>query len=111
MPERTPDEIAADDAAGRTWINYGIIAGFNRRLYGAALSDTGLSPAQGWIYVDDDGDRWMVRISFADFSVLRLRFRRICAPSPMSITRKNVAVSGQSRNPDIFILCSTAFSY
>lgn len=76
VPERTPEEIAADDAAGRTWINYGIIAGFNRRLYGAALSDTSLSPAQGWIYVDDDGDRWMVRISFADFSVLRLRFRR-----------------------------------
>jgi len=36
---------------------------------------------------------------------------RDCAPHPMSKMRKNVAVSGQSRIPDIFILFSTAFSY
>ncbi|WP_287365801.1 hypothetical protein [Thauera sp.] len=76
VPERTPEEIAADDAAGRTWINYGIISGFRRRLYGANLSDTSPSPAQGWIYVDEDGGRWLVRARFADPGLLRLTFRR-----------------------------------
>ncbi|MFT3758967.1 hypothetical protein [Thauera sp.] len=55
---RKPDEIAADAAAGRTWLDYGIISGINNRLYGKALGGGGMP---GWIYCAPDGSRWRVR--------------------------------------------------
>lgn len=53
---RTPEEIAADTAAGRTWLDYGIIAGGNRVLYGKALG------ARSWVYAAADGSRWLIEL-------------------------------------------------
>lgn len=70
---RTPEEVSADTAAGRTWLDYGIISGLNHRLYGKSLNVPG-SP--GWIYIAPDGSRWLARMVFANDTTLRLTFRR-----------------------------------
>ncbi|MFT3758421.1 hypothetical protein [Thauera sp.] len=64
LPPVSPEEAAADTAAGRTWLDYGIISGANRRMYGARLARRlpSNSPESAWIYVDEDGARWLVRI-------------------------------------------------
>lgn len=56
VPEvtRTPEEAAADSAAGRTWLNYAILSGSACQLYSKALG------AGRWIYADEAGDRWLV---------------------------------------------------
>lgn len=53
---RSPAELAADHVGGRTWLDYGILAGGARRLYGQALGD------RTWIYCPDDGSRWLATI-------------------------------------------------
>ena len=54
---RTPEELAADTAAGRTWLDYGIVAGGNRVLYGKALG------ARAWVYAAADGSRWLIELN------------------------------------------------
>ena len=54
---RTPEQLAADAAAGRTWLDYGILAGGNRRLYGHALGP------RTWVYCAADGSRWHCALS------------------------------------------------
>lgn len=49
---RTPDELAADQAAGRTWLDYALLAGGARRLYGRELG------SRSWVYCAPDGSRW-----------------------------------------------------
>lgn len=56
---RTPDEQAADDAAGRQWWNNAILA--NSTLYGVSLN--------GWIYIDPAGDSWLVQTTLPSVSV------------------------------------------
>jgi hypothetical protein len=51
--DRTPEEIVADALAGRQWINTAALSGGRQQLYGKALD--------GWIYVDPNGARWLVR--------------------------------------------------
>ncbi|WP_068634724.1 hypothetical protein [Thauera butanivorans] len=88
--DRSADEVAADAAAGREWINYGIIAGINHRLYGVPL-DT-VQREGGWIYVADDGSRWLCRLVFLVNGDLRLTFREFgvvrdaATPSPVTQT-------------------------
>lgn len=43
---------ADDIAAGRTWLNYAIVAGYNNRLYG--------KPMFGPVYIDDGNKPWRV---------------------------------------------------
>lgn len=50
--ERTPEEQAADDAAGRQWWNQAILGGSAQRLHGRAIN--------GWVYCDPAGRRWRV---------------------------------------------------
>lgn len=54
---RTPEELAADAAAGRAWLDYGIVAGGNRVLYGKALG------ARAWVYAAADGSRWLIELN------------------------------------------------
>lgn len=76
VPAVSPEEAAADAAAGRVWLDYGIISGFNRRLYGAELAAAGTTLQTAWIYIDDAGGRWLVRAYCLDFWTMRLTFRR-----------------------------------
>lgn len=52
-PVRTAEEQADDTAAGRQWRNEAILSGARQQLYGRTLD--------GWIYIDPDGARWLVR--------------------------------------------------
>lgn len=54
VPEvvRTPEEQAADTAAGRQWWNKAIISSGKFLLYGKSVD--------GWVYCDPDGARWRV---------------------------------------------------
>lgn len=73
LPPRSPEEVAADDLAGRTWLDYGIISGYLRRLYGTSLADPSTG-STAWIYADSAGRRWLVRAGFNMDKVLRLSF-------------------------------------
>lgn len=58
--ERSPEEAAADTAAGRQWLNYALLSGENHVLYGKALG------AGSWIYIDADKKRWLVTCAQLD---------------------------------------------
>lgn len=47
----------ADATAGRTWLDYGLIAGAEHRLYGEELG------AKSWIYAASDGTRWLAEFT------------------------------------------------
>lgn len=64
---RSPEELAADAAAGRTWLDYGILAGGARRLYGHELGE------RAWIYCAPDGSRWVARIGLGSPTQLTLQ--------------------------------------
>lgn len=49
---RSPEELAADAAAGRTWRTDAILSGARMHLYGTRLD--------GWVYCAADGSRWLV---------------------------------------------------
>lgn len=68
---RTPAEAAADAAAGRTWLNYAILSGSSKRLYGKALHPNAFESMRVWIYVDPDGGRWLVRLTLSSLTVSR----------------------------------------
>lgn len=51
--ERTPAELAADEAAGREWRNEATLSGGRLQVHNRLIN--------GWIYVDPDGARWLVR--------------------------------------------------
>lgn len=55
---RTPDQAAADTAAGRQWLDYALISGRGtRRLYGKVMGGSGT-----WLYAAPDGSRWRVTL-------------------------------------------------
>ncbi len=58
--ERSPEEAAADAAAGRQWLNYALLSGENHVLYGKAIG------AGAWIYIDADKRRWLVTCAQLD---------------------------------------------
>ena len=64
---RTPEQLAADAAAGRAWLDYGILAGGNRRLYGQSIGP------RSWIYCPPDGSRWHVELIGPASPALRFR--------------------------------------
>lgn len=55
VPEvaRTPEQAAADTAAGYAWRNVATLSGGRNQLWG--------KPLDGWIYIDPAGERWLVR--------------------------------------------------
>lgn len=55
--ERSPEAHADDRAAGRTWLDYGVISGARNRLYGVELGEA------TWIYAPSDGSRWLVELT------------------------------------------------
>ncbi|WP_028627514.1 hypothetical protein [Metapseudomonas resinovorans] len=65
VPEvvRSAEELAADAAAGRQWRNTAILSGDRRALGG--------KPLDGWIYIDPDGVRWLVRCTNLDENTVR----------------------------------------
>lgn len=52
---RTPEEAAADAAAGRQWRTTAILAGGQNALHGGGLN--------GWVYCASDGTRWHVPLT------------------------------------------------
>lgn len=60
---RTPEEAAADAAAGRQWPDYFLLSGTGRYIYGQ------LKPwsVEGWVYAAPDGTAWQVQ--YADLTV------------------------------------------
>ncbi|WP_313226707.1 hypothetical protein [Stutzerimonas chloritidismutans] len=56
---RTPEQQAADAAAGLEWWDRAILSG--NQLYGKEL--------QGWIYIDPSGDRWMVTTTLSSLHI------------------------------------------
>lgn len=50
---RTPEQLAADEAAGREWWNEAILSGTS--LYGKDLG--------GWLYCSPDGSRWVIDLA------------------------------------------------
>lgn len=57
---RSPEDAAADEAAGLSWLNYAILSGSTCQLYSKPLG------AGRWIYVDPAGDRWLVSTTLHD---------------------------------------------
>lgn len=55
QPAVTTD--AADTAAGMTWLNYGVLSGKDKRLYGVNLGE------MKWIYIDADDSPWLATLS------------------------------------------------
>lgn len=62
LVERSSTAAAADAASGRSWPNYGILAGARRRLYGKPLHANQFAALRTWIYVDSHGVRWLMTI-------------------------------------------------
>lgn len=48
----------AEAEAGETWLNYALLSGYNRRLYGKNLGPT------DWIYVAPDKSVWLAALTF-----------------------------------------------
>ncbi|QMV62779.1 hypothetical protein VUJ49_22685 [Pseudomonas berkeleyensis] len=46
-------ELQAETAAGRVWQNYALLSGMGPGLFG--------HPLRGWVYVDDEGKRWLIQ--------------------------------------------------
>lgn len=68
---RDPASSAADAAAGLTWLDYGILSGSSKRLYGKPLNANAFDSMRVWIYVDDNGGRWLVRMGISALYVSR----------------------------------------
>lgn len=50
--DMAPEELEAEQAAGRAWQNYALISGPNQVLFGHVLS--------GWVCIDPAGKRWAI---------------------------------------------------
>lgn len=73
---RTPEQAAADAAAGRQWLDYALISGrAPRLLYGQSLGGAGT-----WLYAAPDGSRWLVRLQGAT------SLRNLTVPWSVSVT-------------------------
>lgn len=55
MVTRTPEQLAADAAAGRSWWSQAILCGSSFQLYGRDLG--------GWVYSAPDGSRWIIDLA------------------------------------------------
>lgn len=56
---RSPEQAAADAAAGRQWLDYALISGrYDRQLYGQSIGGNGT-----WLYAAPDGSRWLVTLA------------------------------------------------
>ncbi|WP_375738079.1 hypothetical protein [Pseudomonas boanensis] len=60
---RSAEELAADAVAGRQWHNTAGLSGDRHDLWGRALD--------GWIYIDPNGVRWLVRCTNLDENTVR----------------------------------------
>lgn len=77
----------ADAAAGMTWLNYGVMTGENRALYGVDLG------ALRWIYIDADNTPWLADINVysGNLTVTLKNFGEIGGP-PVSYVSSSVAI-------------------
>ncbi|WP_330114927.1 hypothetical protein SA496_01270 [Pseudomonas sp. JS3066] len=82
---RTPEQLAADVAAGRQWWSEAILCGRFFQLYGKEMG--------GWIYCAPDGSRWLIRRDLAK----AIRFGEIGQPSDQrTLTINNPSDTGQA---------------
>lgn len=65
-----PTNTAADAAAGRTWLNYALLAGVDHTLYRTNLSEN------GWVYIDPNNKAWLVEMAWGAGRQLQLLFKR-----------------------------------
>lgn len=61
---RTPEQAAADAAAGHDWRSTATLSGARQQLYG--------QPLDGWIYIDPAGERWRVQPSIGEYDDINL---------------------------------------
>ena len=61
---RTPEQAAADAAAGHDWRSTATLSGARHQLYG--------QPLDGWIYIDPAGERWRVQPSIGEYDDINL---------------------------------------
>lgn len=64
-----PTTSQAEEDAGMTWLNYALISGANRLLYGVEIGPT------RWVYLDDDGTPWLVTALSSGSNVSSTTFR------------------------------------
>ena len=64
-----PDTSAAEEAVGMTWLNYAMISGANRLLYGVPIGKA------TWIYLDDNDQPWLVEMLAVTETQQIYRFR------------------------------------
>lgn len=107
---RTAEEVAADTAAGRTWLDYGIVSGLNHRLYGKSLN---LPGSPGWIYCAPDGSKWLARFLLANSTTVRLTFRRFgtisrSASDTNIVQTVDVPISGIGANGEYPVVTTIA---
>lgn len=56
---RSPEQAAADAAAGRQWLDYALISGrYDRQLYGQRIGGNGT-----WLFAAPDGSRWLATLA------------------------------------------------
>lgn len=60
---RTAEQLAADEAAGVQWLDYGILSGDAAQIYSKPLG------VGRWIYADSAGDRWLVSAPLHDVAL------------------------------------------
>lgn len=109
---RTPEELAADGAVGRTWRTDAILSGARMYLYGAALN--------GWVYCATDGTRWLVpadalRVSLQTDQPLSVdltlkAFGDPGAPAAEQVVNAAVADLGQAEPDSAYPAGTTAYS-
>jgi hypothetical protein len=85
---RTPAEIAEDNATGKRWQSYALIAGESKKLGGVSLGNS------EWLYCDPAGTVWLMGVSFtvasATLSIavtVKKRFGRFGPPGNATANR------------------------
>ncbi|MDF3864194.1 hypothetical protein P3W53_06975 [Pseudomonas denitrificans (nom. rej.)] len=73
--DMTPEEIAAERAAGRAWQNYALLSGSPLALLGQQMG--------GWICIDPDGQRWWIKPKAGTLSP---RYGTVSSAGPLTFT-------------------------
>lgn len=94
LPE--PTTSAADLAQGRTWVNYGLIAGNERTLYGVHLG------SDASIYLDSHDKPWLMRLVVGG--------SRASASIGATVSLKRFGVVGPEETPHFYPISVATFS-
>lgn len=78
VPGTLPATNSAEDiAAGRTWLDYGLVAGENHTFYGAALG------AMSWVVIAEDGTSMRATVAISHVSTTEVAIRPLQGSTPV----------------------------